>query len=88
MGTTTDARYAELLDTLNHTEYEAHVALDALVKERISEAEQRGRLLERKRLSDVLTDHAEDIGGYAADGVAAVRIVALLVGLGGVDEGA
>lgn len=36
---------------------------------------------ERKRLADLLTEHADLLGEYAADTVAAVRLVALLVGL-------
>jgi len=36
---------------------------------------------ERKRLSNLLTDNAELLGEYAADTVAAVKLVALLVGL-------
>lgn len=36
---------------------------------------------ERRRLSALIEAHADEIGAYAADTVAAVRLVALLIGL-------
>jgi hypothetical protein len=43
--------------------------------------EQEIRRDERRRLSELIDQHANVIGAYAADTVAAVRLVALLIGL-------